>query len=91
MEDEEDFDDSPRKQLRRTLASGKWIFDIECESEIATESKMLTLLDIPNTNNIIADSGKLNSFHIRSEVDLSIICTINHDLGSLYTGIIKND
>ena len=82
--------ESPRKQLQKTLASGKWDFEIDCESEVLKESKMLTLMAIPNSGKLIADSGRLNSFYIRKEEDLSILQTINHDFGSLFVCIISN-
>lgn len=64
--------ESPRKKLQKTLASGKWDFDIECESEILKESKMLCLIKTPNEDHLIADSGKVNEIHIRKEKDLTI-------------------
>lgn len=78
LEEQEGIYDSPRKQLRRTLASGKWQFDIESESEVVSDSKMLTLLELPGRGQIIADSGQFNSFHIRDENDLSIKALVNH-------------
>ena len=52
---------------------------------------MLTLLEIPGKGQIIADSGKISSFHIRNEKDLSIVETINHDFGNFFTGVIKDE
>ena len=50
---------------------------------------MFTLLGIGG-GKLIADSGLFNKFHILEEKNLDISMTIEHSLGGLYCGTVKD-